>query len=60
MEKEIYNALINLSDDERTNEVKRLAKYYNCSISTIWRKANKAGIRVRKERSNKGETAVAE
>ena len=60
MEKEIYNALINLSDDERTNEVKRLAKYYNCSISTIWRKANKAGIRVRKERSNKGETAVDE
>ena len=54
MEKEIYNALINLSDNERTNEVKRLAKYYNCSISTIWRKANKAGIRVRKERSNKG------
>ena len=60
VEKEIYNALINLSDDERTNEVKRLAKYYNCSISTIWRKANKAGIRVRKERSNKGETAVEE
>lgn len=60
MEKEIYNALINLSDDERTNEVKRLAKHYNCSISTIWRKANKAGIRVRKERSNKGETAVDE
>lgn len=60
MEKEIYNALMNLSDDERTNEVKRLAKYYNCSISTIWRKANKAGIRVRKERSNKGETAVDE
>ena len=60
VEKEIYNALINLSDNERIVEVKRLAKHYNCSISTIWRKANKAGIRVRKERSNKGETAVAE
>ena len=60
VEKEIYNALINLSDDERTVEVKRLAKYYNCSISTIWRKANKAGIRVRAERSDKGETAVDE
>lgn len=60
VEKEIYNALINLSDNERTVEVKRLAKYYNCSISTIWRKANKAGIRARAERSDKGETAVDE
>lgn len=60
MEKEIYNALINLSDDERTVEVKRLAKHYNRSISTIWRKANKAGIRARAERSDKGETAVDE
>lgn len=60
VEKEIYNALINLSDDERTVEVKRLAKHYNRSISTIWRKANKAGIRARVERSDKGETAVDE
>ncbi len=60
VEKEIYDALINLSDDERTVEVKRLAKHYNCSISTIWRKANKAGIRARAERSDKGETAVEE
>lgn len=60
MEKEIYNALINLSDEERTLEVKRLAKHYNCSVSTIWRKANKAGIRVRKERSNKGTTSAPE
>lgn len=60
VEKEIYNALINLSDDERTVEVKRLAKHYNCSISTIWRKANKAGIRARAERSDIGKTAVDE
>lgn len=60
MEKEIYNALINLSDDERTVEVKKLAKHYNLSISTIWRKANKAGIRARAERSDIGKTAVEE
>ena len=60
MEKEIYNALINLSDDERTVEVKKLAKHYNLSISTIWRKANKAGIRARAERSDIGKTAVDE
>lgn len=60
MEKEIYNALINLSDEERTVEVKRLAKHYNLSISTIWRKANKAGIRARAERSDIGKTAVDE
>ncbi len=60
MEREIYNALINLSDAEKTEMVKKLAAHYNCSISTIWRKANKAGIKIRAERSDKGSTNIDE
>ena len=60
MEKEIYNALINLSAAEKTEMVKKLAAHYNCSISTIWRKANSAGIKMRAERSDKGSTNIDE
>lgn len=60
MEREIYNALINLSAAEKTEMVKKLAAHYNCSISTIWRKANRAGIKIRAERSDKGSTNIDE
>lgn len=60
MKDEVYKALINLTPKERTIMARNLADHYNCSVSTIWRIANKAGIRSRNERADKGKTKVDE
>ena len=43
-----------------TETVKELASELNLSVASIWRKANKAGFRIRKERADKNSTAVSE
>ena len=58
MEQYIFKQLINLIPKERTDMVKKLAKHYNVSISTIWRYANKMGIVQRAERVDKGTTQI--
>lgn len=60
MEKEVYEALISLNPKERALMARKLAGHYNCSVSTIWRVANKAGIRSRSPRSDKGKTKASE
>lgn len=43
-----------------TETVKELAQELNLSVASIWRKANKAGFRVRKERADKNATVISE
>ncbi len=60
MDKYIHKQLGRLQGKEQTEMVKKLAQHYNCSVATIWRKANAMGIRARGERSDKGSTQVDE
>lgn len=56
----IIERLNNTPDELITETVKELALELNLSKSTIWRKANQAGFRVRKERADKNNTSISE
>ena len=56
----ILDKLNNTPDELITATVKELASELNLSVASIWRKANKAGFRVRKERSDKNKTVISE
>lgn len=56
----ILNKLNNTPDELITETVKELSHELNLSVASIWRKANKAGFRVRKERSDKNKTVISE
>ena len=56
----ILDKLNNTPDELITETVKELSHELNLSVASIWRKANKAGFRVRKERSDKNKTVISE
>ncbi len=56
----IIDKLNNTPDELITETVKELSHELNLSVASIWRKANKAGFRVRKERSDKNKTVISE
>lgn len=56
----ILNRLNSCPDELITATVKELAVELNLSVASIWRKANNAGFRVRKERSDKNKTIISE
>ena len=56
----IIDKLNNTPDELITETVKELAVELNLSVASIWRKANKAGFRVRKERSDKNKTVISD
>ena len=56
----ILNRLNSCPDELITATVKELAVELNLSVASIWRKANKAGFRVRKERADKNKTVISE
>ena len=56
----ILEKLNSCPDELITETVKELSHELNLSVASIWRKANKAGFRVRKERSDKNKTVISE
>ena len=56
----ILDKLNNTPDELITATVKELASELNLSVASIWRKANKAGFRIRKERSDKNKTVISD
>ncbi len=56
----IINRLNSCPDELITETVKELASELNLSVASIWRKANKAGFRIRKERSDKNKTVISD
>lgn len=56
----ILEKLNNTTDELITATVKELSSELNLSVASIWRKANKAGFRVRKERADKNKTVISE
>lgn len=56
----IINRLNSCPDELITETVKELSHELNLSVASIWRKANKAGFRVRKERADKNATVISE
>lgn len=56
----ILNRLNSCPDELITATIKELASELNLSVASIWRKANKAGFRIRKERSDKNKTVISD
>lgn len=56
----ILNRLNSCSDELITETIKELAVELNLSVASIWRKANKAGFRIRKERADKNRTIISD
>lgn len=56
----IINRLNSCPNELITETVKELAQELNLSVATVWRKANKAGFRIRKERADKNATVISE
>lgn len=56
----ILEKLNSCPDELITETVKELSHELNLSVASIWRKANKAGFRIRKERSDKNKTVISD